>query len=240
MHAIAFIERLGHQLDGAMVKYNMARAALLCLRGPGEWEDRLRVLTKADVTNIEGAVFTIDDGMEPDTMCYHKKKKKTAAQQVVGEGEGFRTVLWIWTMEGSFVGVEDKEMNTVVCVEWLKSRARMHRWCKELLMVKLEMRRTLLSLERNACDWEARHDGVEELEGDANLQEGQLVYAESQAATWRRLAVLFQAKWSQLWAAVSALQPLWTEDEAIEREAMEEAVEVDTDTTNARDAIDSL
>ncbi|PBK82661.1 hypothetical protein ARMGADRAFT_1038449 [Armillaria gallica] len=136
----------------AIVKYNTVRAALLCLRGARDWEKKLRVLTKANVSNIEGAVFTIDDGTEPDTICYCKKK--TATQQVVAEGEGFQAVSWIWTMEGSFDGMEDKEMNTVVCVEWLKSHAWMLQWCEELLMVKTEMRRILLSLERNASDWE--------------------------------------------------------------------------------------
>ncbi|KAK0430928.1 hypothetical protein EV421DRAFT_1720997 [Armillaria borealis] len=111
----------------------------------------------------------------------------------------------------------------VVHVEWLKSHARMHWWHEELVMVKTEMARTLVSLEHNVCDWERRHNGMEGLEGDADLQEGQHAYAESQATTWRRLAVSFQVKWLQSWAAISALQPPQTVDKAIEREATEEA-----------------
>ncbi|PBK86145.1 hypothetical protein ARMGADRAFT_1035865 [Armillaria gallica] len=102
----------------------MAWAALLCLWGARDWEKKLRVLVKADVSNIEEVVFTIDDGTESDTVHYCKKKK-TTAQQVVAEGEGFWVVSWIWTMEGSFDDIEDKEMNTVVHVEWLKSCAWM-------------------------------------------------------------------------------------------------------------------
>ncbi|PBK66563.1 hypothetical protein ARMSODRAFT_977475 [Armillaria solidipes] len=226
--AIAFIEHLGHQLDGAVAKYNTARAALLCLRGSGEWKRKLRVLMKADVSSIEGAVFMIDDGMEPDIVRY-RKKKKTTTQQVVEEGEGFRAVSWIWTMKGSFDGMEDKEMNTVVHVEWLKSRAWMHQWHEELVMVKTEMGRTLVSLEHNACNWEHRCNGMEDLEGDTDLQEGRHAYVESQAATWRCLAASFQVKWLQSWAAISALRPPWTVDKAIKREATEEAGGLEAD-----------
>ncbi|KAK0232589.1 hypothetical protein IW262DRAFT_1451048 [Armillaria fumosa] len=127
--AIAFIEHLRKCLDITITKYNVTRAALLSLHGPGEWEKRLRIMTQADVTSIEGAVFSINDGVEEDVTCYckkKKKKKKTATQQVVGEAEGFRKVLWIWMMEGSFDHADDKETNTVVCMEWLKSQAQVY------------------------------------------------------------------------------------------------------------------
>ncbi len=135
----------------------------------GDWEKTLQVLRPADVTNMEGAVFSIDeDDMERER--YHKRKK-TAPQQVVGQAEGYRTVSQIWTMEGAFDKVDKKEMeggmytshrfacwlisSSVVHVEWLKSRACVHRWWEEVSLVKAEMEHSLISLEYYASEWES-------------------------------------------------------------------------------------
>ncbi|PBK94556.1 hypothetical protein ARMGADRAFT_1029626 [Armillaria gallica] len=118
----AFMEHLQRRLESAAAKYRVARVALLSLRGPGAWESKLRVLTQVDMTNMEGAVFTIDldDGTETEKTCYGKKPKR-AQQQVVSKAEGYRTVSWIWTMEGAFNEADNEEVNLVVHVEWLKS-----------------------------------------------------------------------------------------------------------------------
>ncbi|KAK0488272.1 hypothetical protein EDD18DRAFT_1110250 [Armillaria luteobubalina] len=186
---IAFIKHLGKCLDVAVTK---------------EWEKSLRIMTQADVTSVEGAVFSINDG-DKDVTHYRKKKKKTATQQVMGEAEGFQKVLWIWMMEGSFDHADDKEMNT------------------ELLLVKAEMKKTLLALEHRVLQWERLQENIKNMKGDTVIQEGRRAYAERQVSIWRRLATSFQWKWSQAWASTRALQTPRNADEACVREAEEEA-----------------
>ncbi len=66
------------------------------------------MLRAVDVTNMEGAVFIIDEEtVERERYC---KRKKTAPQQVVGKAEGYHAISWIWTMEGAFDKVDKKEM----------------------------------------------------------------------------------------------------------------------------------
>ncbi|KAK0439646.1 hypothetical protein EV421DRAFT_1737806 [Armillaria borealis] len=220
MRAAAFMEHLQRRLESAAAKYQAARAALLNFK--------LRVLTQVDVTNMEGAVFTIDldDGTETEKTHYGKKPKRTQ-QQVVSEAEGYRTVSWIWIMEGAFDEVDNEEVNSVVHVEWLKSRARVHRWHEEFRMVNAEMECTLISLEHCVREWEGIRDTgnslVGEMEEDAALREGRRAYAESQAATYRALAASFKSQWAR--PRASARRPPRSADEAMEMEAKEDAEE---------------
>lgn len=110
--AAAFMEHLQQHLESVVAKYRAARVALLSLRGPEAWESKLRVLTQVDMTNMEGAMITIDldDGTETEKTHYGKKPER-AQQQVVSEAEGYRMVSWIWTMEGVFDEADNEEVN---------------------------------------------------------------------------------------------------------------------------------
>lgn len=57
----SFMERLQCHLDLAVAKYKAAHMALVGLQGTGDWEKTLQVLRPADVMNMEGAVFSIDE-----------------------------------------------------------------------------------------------------------------------------------------------------------------------------------
>lgn len=73
-------------------------------------------------------------------------------------------------MEGAFDKADKKEMEggmafayddelllisvAIVCVEWLKSCARVNRWRKEVSLVRAEMECSLISLEHHAKEWE--------------------------------------------------------------------------------------
>ncbi|THV00681.1 hypothetical protein K435DRAFT_656712, partial [Dendrothele bispora CBS 962.96] len=107
-------------------------------------------------------------------------------------------------------------------VEWCKSYARAKRWEEEVILVKEEMRRSLVTLEHNAMNWEGRKiylgllkEGKGEWDPvwtltreyigplssgtDEAHAEGVNAYANSQAFIYRQLA----ARFKKLWAGVS-------------------------------------
>ncbi|PBK67937.1 hypothetical protein ARMSODRAFT_1019983 [Armillaria solidipes] len=143
--ATAFMEGLTCKLEVGAAKYKVAQAALFALRGPGDWEECLRVLQASDIRTMDGAVFCIGfEEMEDDVSRYRKRKKDT---ENTHEGEGYRTVSWIWTTEGALGDRSDKQLHSAARVEWLKSRARVYQWCEELVLVRAEMQQCLKSLE---------------------------------------------------------------------------------------------
>ncbi|SJL11269.1 uncharacterized protein ARMOST_17663 [Armillaria ostoyae] len=81
-HVIEWMMRLDRHLDAAVAKYRVVCKALLSLRGPGEWENKLKVLHDKDISSMEGAVFTInrEDGMEEDLQWSRKKRKVMASE----------------------------------------------------------------------------------------------------------------------------------------------------------------
>ncbi|THU93272.1 hypothetical protein K435DRAFT_670510, partial [Dendrothele bispora CBS 962.96] len=106
-------------------------------------------------------------------------------------------------------------------VEWCKSFARAKRWSEEVVLVKEEMRRVLVTLEHKASEWDKRQEFVGPLaQGrsgwdetwrfassyDGSLAhgtdrchaEGVKAYANSQASLYRQL----EAKFRRMWAGV--------------------------------------
>ncbi|PBK81201.1 hypothetical protein ARMGADRAFT_1048862 [Armillaria gallica] len=167
-HAAAFMMGLTHKLEVGAAKYRVAQVALLALRGLGEWEERLRVLQASDIRTMDGAVFCIGlEETDNDISCYRKRKKDT---ENFCEGEGFRTVSWIWTTEGALGD---------------GSNAQLHS----------EMQRCLKSLEQHALRWESARDKSDAVMTWEILLEGMRAYADSQAAVNCALAASFQALW---------------------------------------------
>lgn len=177
-----------------------------------------------------------------------------APQQVVGQAEGYRTVSWIWMMEGAFDKADKKEMeggmytshrfacwlisSLVIHVEWLKSWAHVHRWREEVSLMKAEMEHSLISLEYYASKWESQWDQGESLAGARQVTEGRTAYVNSQAAVFHSLAEHFKTMWSKPW--VESMQHARNMEEA---EAMEEEKEEETvadATINEPDAVDNV
>ncbi|KAK0235658.1 hypothetical protein EDD85DRAFT_953520 [Armillaria nabsnona] len=186
---------------------HMTRAAAFmeCL------QRRLESAAATDVTNMEGAMFTIDldNGTETEKTHYGKKPKKVQRQV------------------GAFNEADNEEVNSVVRVEWLKSCACVHRWHEEFRMVNTEMERTLISLEYRTHESEGVQDAgdslVGEMEEDAALREGRCAYVECQAATYRALTVSFKSQWARPRASVRC--PPCSADEAMEMEAKDDTEE---------------
>lgn len=78
-------------------------------------------------------------------------------------------------------------------VELLKARARCHRFSKEIRLIKEEQRRTLVSLEKGALDWDARVFANHE--NDPIVRDGLVSYAAKQADLRRSLVQSFQHLW---------------------------------------------
>lgn len=81
-------------------------------------------------------------------------------------------------------------------IEFLRSRARAKRWDEQVNLLQEEKRRTLVSCERNAQEWDAR--GIKAaLSADAYAQ-GLAAYAAEQASIQRGIAARYHALWSNV------------------------------------------
>lgn len=78
-------------------------------------------------------------------------------------------------------------------VEWAKSLARAERWEEEVLLLREEMRRTLVFLDYQGQWW--RKQGSLRTDGDDVLSSGLRGYAEKQAMIRSRLANDFASMW---------------------------------------------
>ncbi|KAJ7609963.1 hypothetical protein FB45DRAFT_982292 [Roridomyces roridus] len=183
------------RIRAAATSYKTARAALLSLRGPGEWETDLRVLTNQDIR-----------GMNEWTLNEQEKEEDRRARNIVGAdeldefgeviertvrfnlemGEGNRFLSWIWYAGGAGAGSTTDE-------------GKLHnaeRWREELLLVDEEMRRVLGYCGWKAAWWEARAGARTNVPHD--VAEGLRAYATEQAARERH----WQSGWQAKWAAV--------------------------------------
>lgn len=94
-----------------VTKYQHARKALMVLRGPGDWELQLRMLSWPDIRGPASSIADIDEpGSEMNQNGRLQKKKHTALEKKTAErqaledvaqtgqhlGEGSREVSWIW------------------------------------------------------------------------------------------------------------------------------------------------
>ncbi|THU93123.1 hypothetical protein K435DRAFT_861819 [Dendrothele bispora CBS 962.96] len=136
-------------------------------------------------------------------------------------GEGQRESSWIWMEGGTGQRLDDETLEEIIWVEWCKSYARAQKWNEEVILVKEEMRRCLVTLEYLAKQW----DGRETYEGplsqgksqwkpewklrtdyvgplstgtDKYHSEGVRAYAHSQGDLYRRLAGQFRKLWANV------------------------------------------
>ncbi|KAL0571368.1 hypothetical protein V5O48_010593 [Marasmius crinis-equi] len=121
------------------------------------------------------------------------KRRRDDAEPVIRGGESSRLVSWIW------MGVDTSEnseaMKDALRVEWCKAQVRCRRWTEELVLLEEEMRRTLLSLEHEAGEWDKQvHVAADERGSD--IMEGMQANCIRQAAIRRGLSAKFQALWA--------------------------------------------
>jgi hypothetical protein len=92
----ALIDGITQRVNLSATRYRDARNALVALRGPGVWEDELRVLKDEDICSPNASAFNIenpDDPIGPDGRLKTKKQREEIEKRL---GEGRRTLSWIW------------------------------------------------------------------------------------------------------------------------------------------------
>ncbi len=99
-----------------MVKYQVAREALLSLKGTGAWETELQVLQESDIVSLEGAEFMVED---PTATC---RKGRYGVQQagMSSVGEGYKVISWIWTVEGALGDGSNERLHESECLSGVK------------------------------------------------------------------------------------------------------------------------
>ncbi|KAJ7660352.1 hypothetical protein DFH06DRAFT_988965 [Mycena polygramma] len=198
------------RIRAAEDRYRVARAGLLALRGPGEWEETFQVLRKEDIRGMNERAMNDEekednrkarllaglsvDGAEDNLDEYGEPVDLTVLFNLE-TGEGSRVLSWIWYSATTRAdATEDGKLHEDIRVEWLRSRARADRWREELILVEEEMRRTI-----EFCHWKQRWwlaRAETRPDGSAQLQEGVRAYALEQANREERWAVTWSAKWS--------------------------------------------
>lgn len=94
--ALALIDGVKANIDAQFNRYTTSRAALLALRGPGDWETVLRELKKEDLRAPSAAEFGIEDTTSrigPDGRPLPRRAMVELERQL---GEGYRVISWIW------------------------------------------------------------------------------------------------------------------------------------------------
>jgi hypothetical protein len=108
---------------------------------------------------------------------------------------------WIWTTATQdSTSVEDSDLLAAVRVEWCKLQERAKRYQEEMELDVEEMRRTLVTFERNAQEWDSFATspplGASAIEAMAGV--GVTAYAFKQADIWRRMINVFADDWYHL------------------------------------------
>ncbi|PPQ74198.1 hypothetical protein CVT24_012717 [Panaeolus cyanescens] len=207
----AIIDRVHLRARMAVDKYRHARQAKFMLSGSGDWEKTLRVLADSDIRLFsegapkptKGRPGTLEDGQsdaprsnEPaQTDDYDLDPKERGPRD--GTGETRKEISWIWLTPSATAQSVDGEPDSddsILSVEWAKSRARCKRADEEVRLLREEMRRTLATLEWRASNWRnlagKRTENV-----DAPLKEGLQAYAIRQSNLQIALRDAFKEKW---------------------------------------------
>ncbi|KIY62059.1 hypothetical protein CYLTODRAFT_362054, partial [Cylindrobasidium torrendii FP15055 ss-10] len=199
-------KRMAALTKKAVETYGAARHALLRIRGHGMWEKVLQVLDeKRDVRGIASDIFSTDLSAdlvshtdELATSAHTTLKRKRTKHGMKTADTVFSTsdyfVSWIWRVSGAFNEADDDEMDGVLHIEWLKSRARVERSREQVQLLKDGRERTLLSFEYESKEWLGRASGWDGITQE--LAEGISGYCHAQAAGRRRLAASFSTLWT--------------------------------------------
>ena len=110
---------------------------------------------------------------------------------------------WIWTSAphlSTSTSIEDPDLRTALRIEWCKVQERAKRYEEELQLVVEEMRRTLVTFEWNAQEWEtfAISPPLGDSAIDATAIAGVAAYAYKQVDIQRKMIKTFADDWYPL------------------------------------------
>jgi hypothetical protein len=214
------LRQINIRIHIAKLRYRYSRAALVALRGHGDWEERLRMLNDDDIRGLNERALTAEEKAQnkqwADIGGAIIEGGITCAAGVAS-GEGSHTLSWIWYQVGAGEGENDKcleegtsifpfiylQTELLICasialrVEWCKALARSSRYTEEVMLLREEMRRTIAYGQTAAMQWDAL--AVAELPGaSAEVTEGRCAYAAEQAATERARCTDLERRWTGL------------------------------------------
>ncbi|KAJ7576758.1 hypothetical protein C8J56DRAFT_899390 [Mycena floridula] len=164
------------------------RAALLALRGPGEWEIKLWELHNSDIRSPGMSEFNIgadEDDDQFDINGKKKRRKKKTEYKLSAE----KKIKKIRAHDGSTTA----ERLGAMKIEWLKSHARIQQNTEERNTVEAEMGHVRLSLLARIDWWKKRETSWPGL--DAGVASGVQAYARRQADIHERILERFTRLW---------------------------------------------
>ncbi|KAJ7059253.1 hypothetical protein C8F01DRAFT_989914 [Mycena amicta] len=161
------LRQVNIKIHKAKIRYRYVRNTLKRLKGDGPWEKELAVLEDSD-----GGV---------------------AAFGVVAQGEGRRTLSWIWYVAKPD-DLTEAELVEALRVEWCKAFARMRRWREDVVLVEEEMRRTIEYGHSVARVWAER--AAARVETDETLLDGLRAYAHEQEDRETRTSNQLTLNWT--------------------------------------------
>ncbi|KAJ2924239.1 hypothetical protein H1R20_g12855, partial [Candolleomyces eurysporus] len=176
--------RIQTKITKAETRYNVARAALATLDANGAWSSRLHVLKPEDIHG---------PGKDPEDIS-----------------NGRFIMSWIWLIPRARSEGPDelkgKDLDESLRVEWVKSRAWVQQWEEEYLLVREEMRRSVVYL-RWKADWWKGRAALPAFKAD-DVAHGVSAYAAKQAALCSQLAERFSQVWLPILEKLG-LKPQW-------------------------------
>ena len=211
------LDRVSAKISTSAEKYRAAYAALLALDPDpaAKWKSELRPLNPKDVRPM----FS-NDPINTTTDLPSDEDNEVPVHGLLRGGviaEGSRTLSWIWigtpNDTSSASGYHEcKCTHSSLClcfayhhfpafrIEWCKARARRERWKEEILLLKEEMRRTLVFFKYRSEMWSARAcpSFVSSISKDPTIREGLGAYAHSQSHVFGALRDRFHSIWNGL------------------------------------------
>ncbi|KAJ7450267.1 hypothetical protein B0H11DRAFT_1743304 [Mycena galericulata] len=185
----------------AKLRYRYSRAALLALKGHGDWEEGLRVLGDDDVRALNERALTVEEKAQNAHWAELGGaiiEGGIARAEALATGEGAHTLSWIWYTagrSGSADSDDDPRLHDALRLEWCKAYVRAKRYSEDVRLLREEMRRTIAFGYTEANKWDALAE--EELTGaEVELTEGRRAYAAEHAARERRTCAELTQKWA--------------------------------------------
>ncbi|KAF7970357.1 hypothetical protein HWV62_24336 [Athelia sp. TMB] len=187
--AHTLIGRVGDRITMQSKKYNHTCDALMALGGLEEHARRFPVLLPEHLT--------LDaEELPPDHEASRRMNRAGGggprSQKKKKPGESSKVLSWIW-VAGS--AAEPGGLHDSVRREYLKARARKHRWNEEVVLLVEEMQCVLRFLHWRADWWRNRKYSWDGLGSD--ISDGMEAYAARQAGLCESIADSFKKQWDE-------------------------------------------
>jgi hypothetical protein len=111
---LGILRHINIKIHAAKLRYRYARAALLALRGHGQWEERLHVLEDDDVRALNERALTAEEKSQNEHWAELGGafiEGGVARASALAAGEGSHTLSWIWYSAGRAADENDLRLH---------------------------------------------------------------------------------------------------------------------------------